>query len=212
MQISHCQPRGKASKYIAVIVLALAVLVMFENVLMKAECAASEKENAVSMESTIQTPNDDKEETISAKYAIYINWDAFRRDYYDWANEPGQPGTPNLNYLMSRGTYFPNAHNGFPSITNPMQTSIVTGAWPATHGNLYKYYDASENIVIASGRHNDAETIAETASACGLTTASVQQFMLQGRGTSEEDPSHLYIQPGGRFEARVVEATKILKG
>ena len=31
-------------------------------------------------------------------HVIYINWDAFRRDYYDWANQPGKPGTPNLNY------------------------------------------------------------------------------------------------------------------
>ena len=71
-------------------------------------------------------------EPAMAKYVIYINWDAFRRDYYDWANQPGKPGTPNLNYLMSRGVYYPNTLNGFPSITNPMQTSIVTGSWPCT--------------------------------------------------------------------------------
>ncbi|MEA4884701.1 MAG: alkaline phosphatase family protein [Clostridia bacterium] len=151
-------------------------------------------------------------DTALAEYVVYINWDAFRRDYYDWANEPGQPGTPNLNYLMSRGVYYPNATNGFPSITNPMQTSIVTGSWPATHSNAYKYYNQDSNTVDSSGRTNLAETIAEAASASGLSTASVQQFMLQDRGTSDDDPRHLYIQPGGRFELRVLEAIKMLRG
>ena len=151
-------------------------------------------------------------EPAMAKYVVYINWDAFRRDYYDWANQPGEPGTPNLNYLMSRGVYYPNTFNGFPSITNPMQTSIVTGSWPTTHGNVYRYYDRAANVGAASGRTNNAETIAEAASASGLSTASVQQFMLQDRGTSASDPLHLYIQPGGRFELRVSEALRMLKG
>lgn len=151
-------------------------------------------------------------EPAMAKYVIYINWDAFRRDYYDWANQPGRPGTPNLNYLMSRGVYYPNTLNGFPSITNPMQTSIVTGSWPRTHGNVYRYYDTAANVGAASGRTNNAETIAEAAAASGLSTASVQQFMLQDRGTSASDPRHLYIQPGGRFELRVSETMKMLRG
>ncbi|HAI85531.1 MAG TPA: hypothetical protein DCL63_00895, partial [Firmicutes bacterium] len=146
-----------------------------------------------------------------AEYVIYINWDAFRRDYYDWANDEGAPGTPNLNYLASRGALFTSAHNGFPGITNPMQTSIVTGAWPAVHGNVYRYYDVSENIVRGTGRTCEAETIAEVAAASGLSTASVQQFMLLGRGTADNDPMHLYIQPGVRFEERVVEAVKIIR-
>lgn len=147
-----------------------------------------------------------------AKYVIYINWDAFRRDYYDWANQPGAPGTPNLNYLISRGVYYPNTFNGFPSITNPMQTSIVTGSWPKTHGNVYRYYDMTANVGAASGRTNNAETISEAAAASGLSTASVQQFMLQDRGTSASDPRRLYIQPGGRFELRVSETLKMLRG
>ncbi len=146
------------------------------------------------------------------EYVIYINWDAFRRDYYDWANEQGAPGTPNLNRLASMGALFTAAHNGFPSITNPMQATIVTGAWPVVHGNVYRYYDVSGNIVRGAGRACEAETIAEAAAAAGLSTVSVQQFMLRGRGTDDDDPMHLYIQPGGRFEERVAEAVKIIKG
>lgn len=151
-------------------------------------------------------------EPYMAEYVVYINWDAFRRDYYDWANQPGESGTPNLNYLLGRGAYFANATNGYPSITNPMQTSVVTGSWPATHGNVYRYYDSSANLAGSSGRTNYAETIAEAVAASGLSTASVQQFMLQDRGTTASDPRHLYIQPGGRFELRVSEALRMLRG
>lgn len=162
-------------------------------------------------------PGDERDEDRraigpAADHVIYINWDAFRRDYYDWANEEGAPGTPNLNNLASTGALFTAAHNGFPSITNPMQTTIVTGTWPAVHGNIYRYYDVSDNTVRGTGRTCEAETIAEVAAASGLSTASVQQFMLRGRGTADDDPLHLYIQPGGRFEERAAEAVKIIRG
>jgi predicted AlkP superfamily pyrophosphatase or phosphodiesterase len=145
-----------------------------------------------------------------ARYVVYINWDACAYRYYEWANAPGEPGTPNLNYLASRGALFTNARNGLPGITNPMHTSIVTGTWPAVHGNTYRYYDPAENLVKETGRHNDAETIAEVVEKSGLPCASVQQFMLQGRGTYPDDPHHLYIQPGAGWLKRVVEAEKIL--
>lgn len=146
-----------------------------------------------------------------ADYVIYINWDGFAYDYYVWANSSGGPGTPVLNFLASRGVLFTATRNGFPSITNPMQTSIVTGAWPATHGNTYRYYDAAENIVKQTGRENAAETIAEAVEASGMSCASVQQFTLDGRGAYARDPSHLYIQPGGPWRSRVAEAVKLLR-
>ncbi len=146
-----------------------------------------------------------------ADYVIYINWDGFAYDYYEWANASGGLGTPVLNFLASRGALFTSARNGFPSITNPMQTSIVTGAWPAVHGNTYRYYDPVENIVKQTGRDNSAETIAEAVERSGLSCASVQQFTLDRRGTYPSDPSHLYIQPGGPWRRRLTEAIKILR-
>jgi predicted AlkP superfamily pyrophosphatase or phosphodiesterase len=77
---------------------------------------------------------------------------------------------------------------------------------------VYRYYDAAANVGASSGRTNNAETIAEAAASSGLSTASVQQFMLQDRGTSASDPRHLYIQPGGRFELRISETMKMLRG
>ena len=146
------------------------------------------------------------------KYFIYLIWDAFRYDYYEWANSGQYPGTPALNELIENGVLFTDASTGIPSITNPMQAVLVTGAYPRTTGNIYRYFDKEDQIVKQTRRDNSAETLAEAASKQGLKVASVQQFMVQDRGTSYEDPSHLYIQPGGDFKERVDEAIKILKG
>jgi predicted AlkP superfamily pyrophosphatase or phosphodiesterase len=146
-----------------------------------------------------------------ATYVIYINWDGFAYRYYEWANGPGGPGTPVLNYLASRGAIFADVHNGFPGTTVPMQTSIVTGAWPAVHGNTHLYYDPLENIVKQMSRENSSETIAEVVAKSGLSSASVQQFALEGRGTWVDDPRHLYVQPSGSWHNRVAETIKILK-
>jgi len=146
-----------------------------------------------------------------ATYVIYINWDGFAYRYYEWANSPGGPGTPVLNYLASRGALFTNVHNGFPGTTVPMQTSIVTGAWPAIHGNTHLYYNPPENVVRQMNRENSSETIGEVVAKSGFSSASVQQFALEGRGTWADDPRHLYVQPSGPWHNRVAEAIKILK-
>lgn len=145
-------------------------------------------------------------------YFIYIIWDAFRYDYYEWANSGQNPGTPALNELIENGVLFTDASTGIPSITNPMQAVLVTGAYPRTTGNIYRYFDKEDQIVKQTRRDNSAETLAEAASKQGLKVASVQQFMVQDRGTSYDDPSHLYIQPSGSFQKRVDESIKILKG
>ena len=127
--------------------------------------------------------------TERATYVIYINWDGFAYRYYEWANAPGAPGTPALNYLASRGAVFTNAYNGFPGTTVPMQTSIVTGAWPAVHGNIHVYYDLVENVVKQMIRENLSETIGEVVAERGVSSASVQLFALNGRGTWHDNPA-----------------------
>ncbi|MGB9856840.1 MAG: alkaline phosphatase family protein [Dictyoglomaceae bacterium] len=147
-----------------------------------------------------------------AEYLVYIIWDAFRYDYYIWANQSPYLGTPVINELLKNGVLFTNVYTGIPSITNPMQATLVTGAWPRTTGNIYRYYDKDLNIIKQMGRDNLAETLAEAAARQELKVASVQQFMVLDRGTSYTDPSHLYIQPGGDFQNRVNEAIKIWTG
>ncbi len=162
-------------------------------------------------EAAEQGANCEVQREPGATYVIYINWDGFAYRYYEWANSPSGPGTPVLNYLASRGALFTDAHNGFPGTTVPMQTSIVTGAWPAVHGNTHLYYDPLENVVKQMNRENSSETIAEVVAESGLPSASIQQFALEGRGTWANDPRHLYVQPSGSWHNRVAEAIKILK-
>lgn len=146
------------------------------------------------------------------KYAVYINWDGFRYDYFTLANQPPYSGTPNINALLREGVLYSQTGSGIPSITNPMQTSIVDGAWPVVHGNRYRYYDPVDNLVKGTWRENNAQTIAEVFKEAGMPVASVQQFMLLGRGAYWENPHYLYIQPGGDWKLRVEEAVKILRG
>lgn len=143
---------------------------------------------------------------------FYINLDAFGYDLYELANQPPYPGTPNLNALLEEGVLFTNATSGFPSITAPMQTSLVTGAWPSATGNYYRGYDKEAGILRQTERENAAQTLAEVFAEAGLPTASLQQFTLLHRGTSWDDPRHLYLEPGGGFGQRVDVALELLSG
>ena len=145
-------------------------------------------------------------------YTVYINWDGFAKYYYDLANANGVNGTPVLNSLMRKGVMFTDAYTGIPSITNPMQASILSGAWPASTGNCYRYFDKGMNTVIQFARENKAETIAEAVWRQGLKTASVNQFMLQDRGAVTGDPNKPYIDAGGAYDARFDAAMKLIKG
>lgn len=145
-------------------------------------------------------------------YVVYINWDGFAKYYYDLANQGGTTKTPVLNELIKNGVIFNNMYTGIPSITGAMQPSIVSGAWPKTTGNAYRYYNKKENKVIQFGRENNAETIAEAAVRQGLKTASIQQFTLLDKGTTIGDPNKPYIEPGGDYAKRFDTAIKLIKG
>lgn len=146
-------------------------------------------------------------------YVVYINWDGFAWYYYELANKDGNSKTPFINELAREGVLFTNAYTGIPSITNPMQTAIVCGAWPETTGNCYRYYDKKTNKVVQFGRENKAETIAEAVKRQGLNVASVQQFILENRGTKIGDASAPYIQDeGADYSMRFDTAIKLIKG
>lgn len=146
-------------------------------------------------------------------YVVYINWDGFAWYYYELANKDGADRTPVINSLIKNGVLFTDAHTGIPSITNPMQTAVVTGAWPDVTGNCYRYFDKKQNVVIQFGRENKAETIAEAAVRQGLKIASVQQFILQDRGVIEGDRNRPYIQyENADYSKRFDTAVKLLKG
>lgn len=148
------------------------------------------------------------------KYVVYINWDGFAWYYYQLANQGIVTKTPVINGLIKQGVLFTNIYTGIPSITNPMQSAIVSGAWPATTGNCYKYYDKEKKTVIQFRRENRAENIAEAAVRQGLAIASIHQFIFENRGTKAGDPKRPYIQVGRHtdYKARFNAAIRLIKG
>lgn len=147
-------------------------------------------------------------------YVVYINWDGFAWYYYELANSGVETKTPVINELADKGVLFKNAYTGIPSITNPMQIAILTGSWPQTTGNCYKYFDKEKRAVTTLGRHNDAETIAEAAVRQGLKVASIHHYILINRGTEEGNPDKPYISLGENISSilRFDEAIKLIKG
>ncbi len=147
-------------------------------------------------------------------YVVYINWDGFAWYYYELANSGGIVKTPVINDLIQKGVIFKNAYTGIPSITNPMQSAIVSGAWPNVTRNCYRYYDKKQKRVIQFRRENKAETIAEAAVRQGIKVASVHQFILENRGCEAGNADRPYITLGERadYEDRFDAAIKLIKG
>ncbi len=148
----------------------------------------------------------------SSRYFIYINWDGFGYYYYKLANEYPYKGTPYINSLARNGVLFTDAYTGIPSITCPMQTAIVTGAYSNVTKNVYKYFDRGKNEVVLCKRSNEGQTIGEVLAEENICFASIQQFTLEGRGADRNNTRHLYIQPEGDYSKRFEEAKAILKG
>ncbi|MEG1389864.1 MAG: alkaline phosphatase family protein, partial [Angelakisella sp.] len=118
---------------------------------------------------------------VDGNIIIYINWDAFAEYYYDLAQQGGTSRTPVLNSLIAEGVHFTDMNSGLPSITNPMQTAILSGAWPETTMNPYRYYNPVQDKVIGFARENEAENMAQAMVRQGFRVASVNQFVLESR-------------------------------
>jgi predicted AlkP superfamily pyrophosphatase or phosphodiesterase len=146
------------------------------------------------------------------RYFLYINFDGFGKYYYDIANTPLYGGTPNINKIISEGVFFTNAWTGIPSITYPMQSAIVSGAYSEVTGNVYKYYDKNENKIVICRRTNVGETIGEILRREQIPFVSVQQFALEGKGADYDKKNALYIQPGGNYLKRFNSLRRLLTG
>jgi predicted AlkP superfamily pyrophosphatase or phosphodiesterase len=139
---------------------------------------------------------------------IYLNWDGFAWDLFEEARQRGR-AYRGLQRLAREGTVFTRAYTGLPGLTGPMQTSLVTGAWPAVHGNTFRYFDRVAGRVKESGRRNEAETIAEACRQGGLSVAAVNQFTLKGRGTAPGDPRYPYFEAGRGVRRRFAAARRV---
>ncbi len=132
---------------------------------------------------------------------LYINLDGFASYYYH-SMPDREVQLPNLSALVDSSWYFPTIRTLIPSITVPMQCSLVSGATPSVTHNCHQYLDRSQDTSIPCLRHNDAQTVAEVCKESHITTLSIQQFALDGHGCSAEEKEHLYIQPGGDYRLR----------
>lgn len=105
-----------------------------------------------------------------SKHVLLISIDGLRPEFY---LEKGWE-TPNLRSLMQKGVYADGINSVFPSVTYPSHTTIITGAYPATHGIFYNVPRGSSN-----GHWNwesdliQTETLWDACKKAGLTTGAV---------------------------------------
>ncbi|MEG2207049.1 MAG: alkaline phosphatase family protein [Clostridia bacterium] len=143
---------------------------------------------------------------------LYVNWDGFSYHWYELAKQCGA-GTPNLDRMIQNGAVLLNHHCGIPAITNPMQQTLVSGAWPAKTGNCYTYYDRETRKAVQTLRLNRCENIVEAAQKRGLACASVHGWYFENRGCIAGDESRPYIQNFlPNFETRVALLLAYLRG
>ncbi len=145
------------------------------------------------------------------RVVVYINWDGFAAHYYDLASS--QSLIPTINHLRKVGVFFTNARTGIPSITNPMQTAIASGAYASRTGNVKIFYDKEQRIIVEQRRENRAENMADAFFRQGLTVASVHHFTFEDNGTYAGDPQRPYISlPYGTYTQRFDQLYRVLAG
>ena len=133
---------------------------------------------------------------------LYINWDGFSASWYQKAHS-SLPGTPSLDRMVAQGATLLQHRCGIPAITNPMQQTLISGAWPEQTGNCYRYFDKAAHRIVQTVRLNPCETIAEAAVRHGLACASVHGWYVENRGCTPGDADNPYIAALHNFEGRV---------
>ncbi|WP_299672052.1 alkaline phosphatase family protein [uncultured Polaribacter sp.] len=73
------------------------------------------------------------QEKNTSEHVILISVDGFRPNFYLEEQWP----TPNLKTMVKEGVHAQGVRGVFPSVTYPSHTTIITGAYPATHGIYY---------------------------------------------------------------------------
>lgn len=144
---------------------------------------------------------------------IYINLDGFSYDTFVKANKNPLTDLENIKDLIDQGVLFTNAKTGIPSITDSMQQSIASGAWPIDTGNCYRFYDLEKDQVIEYKRDNKLENIAEAANKNNISLLSINGWFFKENGANEES-ENLYIEApnDGAYKDRFELLKKVLKG
>ena len=88
-------------------------------------------------------------------YVVYMNFDGFARYYFDaYLADENLSKDSTLKKLMSEGTFFENLRNALPSITNPCQNQVLSGATSAVTKNVYRYHSSQIPICRAEWAFN----------------------------------------------------------
>ena len=133
------------------------------------------------------------EALLDDPYVLYINFDGFARYYLDayLANEEYAKEST-IKKLMSEGVFFNDFNNALPSITNPCQNQILSGATTAVTENVYRYYSKTLNEVIQQERENSSKILPQVTVENGISTASVCHYLAEPY-LSGSDISKLYV-------------------
>lgn len=123
---------------------------------------------------------------------LYVNIDGFSYSYLERLRQKYPNGS--FSKLVEKGMLFTNLRSGIVSITNPMQSAILCGAWSNQTHNFYQHYDWKNDCVVKHRRTCDAENIAQLFLRKGKTVASIHQFMLENNPCVEGEKDRAYIK------------------
>ena len=123
---------------------------------------------------------------------LYINIDGFSYSYLEQLQRYFPDGP--FSKLVQKGLLFTQLRSGIVSITNPMQSAILCGAWSNRTHNFYQHYDWENACVIKHRRTCDAENVAQLFLRSGKTVASIHQFMLENNPCMEGVKDRAYIK------------------
>jgi predicted AlkP superfamily pyrophosphatase or phosphodiesterase len=142
---------------------------------------------------------------LSGRHVVPISIDGLRPEFYKDASWPA----PHLQALMKTGTYADHALSVFPSYTYPSHSSMVTGAYPATHQVCFNVpFNPASDAQDWNWETSriKAPTIWDAAKAAGLKTAIVQWPVSVGAPVNWNIPE--IWQAGDENDDRIKESRK----
>ena len=126
------------------------------------------------------------------KKLLYINIDGFSYSYYERLKREGKSQI--FDKLAGDGTFFCNLSSGLVSITNPMQSAILCGAYSNKTHNFYQHFDKKSLQIVKHKRTFDAENVADVFLKSNKTVCSLHQFMLEDNPCREGVEGNTYIK------------------
>lgn len=148
-----------------------------------------------------------------SKKLVYINIDGFSYSYYKRLCQADKGYV--FENIKEKGVFFDGLRSGLISITNPMQSAILCGAFSEKTHNFYQHYDFATRSVVRHYRTFDAKNVADVFVAHGKTVVSIHQFMLENNPCEEGVRNRLYVkcpQQPSNYAMRFDVLDKIARG